>query len=144
MDIIDKSIFKWDEPKSFFEYRERKTKKTVPKWRWVLGRYIIPIFGPALIFIIFGIVIKSVKIIVMVAVLVLVSLLLPLIQKYKKKTIRLYENKLSIYEDDVRKKNLILKHKPYITLLRGKTVLTLTINPYLTTLDPAQTRKYSQ
>ena len=44
--------------------------------------------------------------IVIGAIFVALGFILPLILKFKKRTIQVYENKLSIYEDDVRKKDL--------------------------------------
>lgn len=109
MDIFDNSIFKWNEPKSYYEYQETKIKAANPKWRWILGRYIIPIFGPFIIFAICSYIFKSLKFLVFGALFVVIGLLIPLIQKFKKRTIRIYDNKLSIYEDDVRKKDIKFK-----------------------------------
>jgi len=52
---------------------------------------------------------EFVKFLALGAIFVIIGLLVPLIKKYKKRTIRIYENKLSIYEDDVRKKDIKFK-----------------------------------
>lgn len=108
MEIFTKSEISWTEPKSFYEYYDKKLSDLNPTWKLFIHRYVFPtvlsVITVLLIFLILKVLLDT-KYFAFTTYFCLVAaimstLIIQFVCKYVRKSIYIYKDKILIYDGD--------------------------------------------